>query len=419
MNFWQRYKKIILILIVIIIIIILFVVFSKSTIISPILGPTETDTPGIDTGVLPGAEEGTGQIIDQTVIPLIPLADEIPRYLDEVPRDIIASPVANEGITRVDRVISKNVDNTSLSDDGNSIRYYDRENGQFYRLDTNGNLNKLSDKVFHDVENVYWADNADKAVLEYPDGSNIVYNFETEKQVTLPRHWEDFEFSPNSQELIMKSTGIDPDNQWLITSNDDGTQTKGLEFIGARSDYVIPSWSPNNQTVAMYTKGKDFDRQEVFFVGRNDENFKSIVVDGYGFQSQWSPEGDKLLYSVYSNKNGLKPMIWIVNAQGNNIGSGRKSLQLETWADKCTFADNRYIYCAVPESLEDGAGLFPELAFNTQDIFYRIDTLTGAKKMIATPENYYNISDLMITKDQSKLYFTDYGSNGIYKINLR
>ncbi|MDD5555036.1 MAG: hypothetical protein PHU57_05485, partial [Patescibacteria group bacterium] len=210
-----------------------------------------------------------------------------------------------------------------------------------------------------------------------------------------------------------------PGNRWLAITNEDGSKTTAIEAIGEKDETVYPSWSPNNQVIAMYTEGADFDRQEVFFVGLNQENFKSTIVEGRGFQPQWSPKGDQLLYSVYSSGNDLKPMLWLVGAQGDSIGAGRKSLGLETWANKCAFASDTDLYCAVPRDLETGAGLFPELAENTPDRLYQIDIATGLKKLVAIPDGDYNMSDLIISEDGSELYFTDKTTQRINKINLK
>jgi len=193
----------------------------------------------------------------------------------------------------------------------------------------------------------------------------------------------------------------------------------GIEPLGENEASVYPSWSPNNQSVAMYTEGIGFDRQELFFIGLNNENFKSMVVEGRGFQSKWSPDGAQLLYSVYSSANDLKPMLWMANASGESIGSGRRSFGLETWADKCVFASGTNLYCAVPEKLEEGAGLFPEMAKNTQDRLYSIDVQTGLKKLVAIPDGKYNMSNLIISDNGYYLYFTDETTKKLHKINLK
>jgi len=330
-----------------------------------------------------------------------------------------ASAIAIGGVTKTDLLVSDSVLNQTLSQDGNSVQFYDQDDGKFYIVDENGNKIPLSDKVFYNVENVEWAPNKTKAVIEYPDDTKIVYDFATEKQYTLPKHWEDFSFSTDSTKLVNKSLGTDEDNRWLIVSSSDGSQSTAVEYIGTNDANVIASWSPNNQTVGMYTKGVDFDTREVFFIGQNDENFKSTKIEGWGFEGQWSTNGDRLLYSVYSPNNDLKPQLWIVEAQGDNIGTDRTNLNLQTWSTKCTFADNNTIYCAVPLYLQAGAGMYPSLADETPDHLYKINANNGIKELIAVPDTTYNISSISVSTNQENLFFTDKTTGRLYKIRLK
>jgi Tol biopolymer transport system component len=272
----------------------------------------------------------------------------------------------------------------------------------------------LSDKIFKNASNVEWAPNKTKAVIEFSNQTKIVYDFNTDKQITLPSHWEDFTFSPDSKKLINKSLGTDSNNNWLVVSNSDGSQTKSLEKIEASNNSIIPYWSPNNQSVAMYTKSLDINKKEVIFIGEYGQSFKSIIVEGQDFQPQWSQNGEKLLYSVSSPKNGLKPNLWIVNANGDQTGTSRKNLGLETWAEKCVFVSNSEVYCAVPKYIENSSGIFSETAMVTSDDLYKINIETGQKTLIAIPDQNYNISS-----NQSNLFFTDGSSEEIHKINLQ
>lgn len=329
-----------------------------------------------------------------------------------------ASDLAVGGITKVNRVVKDPVLDPMMGSD-NQLRYYNQSDGKFYKLGSDGKLVALSDKVFHQVQDVTWATDGNQAILTYPDGSKINYNFSTKKQVTLPSHWEDFSFSPSGTNITAKSMGDDVENRYLITANADGSKAVSLSAIGNNADDVYPIWSPNNQAAAMYTRGVDFNRQEVFFVGLNEENFKSTIINGRGFEPQWSDNGDKLLYSVYNSDNNMNPSLWIVDAQGDNIGQARTNLGLSTWANKCTFASNTEVYCAVPLNLPTGSGLFPELADKTTDNLYKIDLASGSKKLIAIPENASNISSIMVASGQTVLYFTDKTSGQIYSIQLK
>lgn len=425
MSFFSRLKKPLMILGFLILIVLigyfLWKLFFQTA--GPILGPggeTSTSTSGglpvIDSGDgEPGGEiTGPGRLPDGSI-------DEtgLDTPIGERDRDSYApQPIADGGLTRTEPVVITKSLSPSLSSNGD-VRYYNKEDGYFYKLDENGNIVKLSDKIFHQVRDVTWSPDGNKAVIEYPDNSKISFDFATQKQVSLPSYWEDFSFSPSGNELTSKSIGLDTDNRWLIVSGSDASQATALEPIGERAPYVYPSWSPNNQIVAYYTKGLDFDRQEIYFVGLNGENFKSTVVEGRGVQAQWSKEGDNLLYSAYHSRDDYKPKLWIVGSSGDDIGSDRRSLELNTWSDKCTFASNTEVYCAVPETLEEGAGMFPELADRSKDNLYKIDLTTGAKTLIAVPDGAYNISQILVPDNQNSLYFTDKHNEMIYQVRLR
>ncbi|KKR21071.1 MAG: hypothetical protein UT48_C0014G0005 [Parcubacteria group bacterium GW2011_GWE2_39_37] len=413
MEFFTKYKKILLvigfILIVFILGYLLYALFFKSLAPSdPQVNPIATTTPS---GGLPKSSEGGEKNTASTEGGA--LTDPGQKAGPE------PSEKANGGVTKTYDLTKTESIGATLDGNGSQIQYYDKEAGKFFRIDNDGNVTELSDKIFHQVKNVVWSPNKNKAILEYPDGAKIIYDFSSNKQITLPSHWKDFSFSPTGDKIVMKSMGEDPNNRWLAIVSEDGSKAMGVEELGDKDSTVYPMWSPNNQMVAMFTEGKDFDRQEVYFVGLNKENFKSTIVEGRGFVPKWAPTGDRLLYSVYSTQNELKPSLWIVDAEGDNIGNNRKRLNIETWADKCSFADPKTLYCAVPQKLEEGSGLFPELAKNTIDDLYRIDTQTGSKKKIAIPENNLTISNLIPSKDGRYLYFNDQASGRLHKINLK
>lgn len=422
MGFISKYKKVWLIIgffgLVAIMGYLIWNFFFKS-----VFSPTEINNPNNNIGGLNPAGEGSGNISTSTGNGRLDGNDDVNSggqiaSSTGAPTGREPSDLAVGGLTKVNSVTSDPVLDPMMGSDG-QLRYYNSDDGKFYKLDASGKLVTLSDKVFYQVDKVTWSNSGDKAILEYPDGSKITYDFLTKKQVTLPKHWEDFSFSPDSSQISAKSIGDDVSNRWLIIANADGTRASSLSAIGNNADDVYPIWSPNNQAAAMYTRGVDFNRQEVFFVGLNDENFKSTIINGRGFDPQWSDAGDKLLYSVYSSDNNMNPSLWIVNAQGDNIGQNRTNLGLSTWASKCTFATNDEVYCAVPDVLPEGAGLFPELADKTQDSLYKIDLKTGTKKLIAIPENATNVSSIMVPGAQNKLYFTDKITGQIYEINLK
>ncbi len=309
------------------------------------------------------------------------------------------------------------VSDLSSANSGN-VQFLNQADGKFYRLGADGKPVVLSDQTFTGANSVDWSPTNDKAIIGFPDGSKILYNFTTKQQSTLPKHWEGFAFSPNGDKIVAKSIGLDPNNRWLVVANPDGTQAKTIEPLGDNAADVISSWSPNNQTIAMDVQGTDYNSKEIVFIGQNGENFKSLTTDGRGFEPKWSPSGSELLYSVYSADNDYKPTLWLTSAQGDSIGANRRQVGLNTWADKCTYS-GASIFCAVPQSLDRGAGLFPEMANTTPDTLYRVDPQTGAKSIVNTGSSNFTMKNLSVSSDGTYLYFTDTQTNRLQRIKLQ
>lgn len=330
------------------------------------------------------------------------------------------SPIANGGITQVTAIETSPTSGASISSTG-GINYYNRLDGKFYKFNPDGSVGSLSNKVFFDVQNATFDNGGGKAILEYPDGSNILFDFNSGSQVTLPKHWEDFSFNPGGDQIAAKSIGVDPSNRFLVVSNADGSSARAVQELGENADKVEVNWSPNNQIIATAQTGDFFgpDRKEIFFVGQNQENFRSLVVEGLDFRPAWSPSGSQLLYSSASSLSDYKPLLWIVDASGDNIGRNRRSVSVNTWADKCTFGDENTVFCAVPTVLDRGAGLQPGLSDTTPDDLVRIDLTTGLQTKIATPDGSHTVEKLLLSPDGSSLFFTDKGSGILNKVQLR
>jgi len=319
----------------------------------------------------------------------------------------------------VEKISSDFAAYTSVNTNG-SYRYHNVLDGKFYHIDKSGNLTALVDKTFYNVSNVTWAPTKDIAVIEYPDSSKIIYNFEKNTQVTIPKHWEEFSFSSDSTEVAAKSMGLSSESRYLITTRDDGTGTKIIEEMGNNSQYVDVSWSPSKQVVAFSQTGQALgaDRREVLLVGLNGENFKSLAVEGSNFEPQWSTTGQKLLYSVNSTRSDYKPELWVVDSYGDSIGNNRTLVNLNTWASKCTFSGDTTLFCAVPRVLPTGAGMNKNVANNTYDDLYKIDLATGLKTPISMGNDNYTVDNISYNTQKNKVMFTDTNKTGIFEVNL-
>lgn len=339
---------------------------------------------------------------------------EIEDALDEGASLTEADEVASGGLTQTTVLTTTAIYNPNTSTNGNGVSFYNESDGRFYTIDEDGNLVALSDQQFPNAENVEWNKDADMVVVEFPDGSNIVYDFETETQVTLPSHWEDFDFSPVQDEIIAKSDALDPSARALVITSADGSQTEAIAALGENGDKVDINWSPNDQVVAFANTSAaisaGLDRNMIFPIGKNQENYKGLIVEGLNFLSNWSPDGRLLLYSVVGDYSQNKPLLWTVQATSATMGDNRSSIGLNTWADKCTWSSNTVIYCAVPLEMPDNAGLGRELYRTLPDGIYRVDLSSGRSTLIGIPEESTSVNNISVTNDESELFFTnDFG----------
>lgn len=312
--------------------------------------------------------------------------------------------------------------NITVSGDGMSAQYYDSETGLFYKINPDGSLSPLSKKTFFQVEKATWSADADKAVLEYPDGSNIVYDFGTGVQKTLPKHWTDFKFTEGGEKIVAKSLGSDPASQWLVITDASGANTKIISSLGENADLIDIAPSPDGQIVGFSKTGDPTTGagyQEVYLIGANNENLRSLRVSGLNFQGAWSKEGDRILYNVSDVTSDLKPALYAVDGTGNNVGKNPIKINLNTWVDKCAIISGYKAYCAVPSNLDVGAGLNPAVALQSDDSFYFVDLKTGATSFIGAPDTSYSVSQISVSSDENYIYFTDRATGALHQMKIK
>jgi len=390
---------------------------------------TTSTTPGQEIYNLPSGElPKTGEGFDAEVVCVgddcgdLPVSEDL-EFLSETDLQKTPDQIAQGRQTISFPFFENKVLSPTLSADGNGIAFYNSEDNKFYTIsEATGEPVLLSDQEFFNVENIFWSKDKTKAIISYPDASKILYDFAKQKQTTLSKEINEPEFS-NQDQVAYKYLSDDKENNWLAVTDPKGGQTELIESLGANADFVQISWSPNNEVVALYSKPIGLDKSEIFFIGLQGENNKSLIVDGSNFKGIWSVTGNKILYQIVNARNNYNPELWIVDARQDILGQHKFNLKLSTWVDKCVFQSETKVFCAVPKELQEGTGLYPELITQTNDLIYEIDLTTGFNKLIADPvlneENNFSISQIYLSKNNKYLFFYDNLTQKIYKIQLK
>ena len=371
-----------------------FVFFKKAV-------TTIVTTPGTTVGgALPGAGTGT----PGTTTPGGTTPGETPGTTELPP-----SNIAKGGETFTTLLTNTSVKSPTVTENG-TVAYYDPADGKFYTIDANGNVVAMSQATFPQADAVTFDAGATSAVIEFPDGTNVVYDFEAAKQVTLPSHWEDFSFSGTGDSIAAKSIGTDASNRALVVTNTDGSQTKVLAALGANDEKVSVSWSPNNTVLGFSATGGSvggsFGRQQIYLIGPDGSASGVLIVDGTSFHNIWAPNGKNLLYSVADPENSYKATLWYADSEGDRNGESRRKMAVSTLVSKCTVASDTTVYCGVPREMPPGGGSDVS-SITASDDLYKINVATGNATLVAIPAADTKIFSPSISSDGANFFYSD------------
>jgi len=358
--------------------------------VAPVPGGTPT------AGGLPSAGAG---------VPFVPGSVVTPTG----PGGLQISPVANGGLTSTTTLTTSAVKSPTVSANGN-VSYYNPGDGKFYTIDANGNAKAMSDAKFPSASNVTFDNGGKVAAIEFPDGSNVVYNFDTATQSTLPAHWEGFSFSNDGDTIASKSVATDPSARSLVISTADGSSATPIAALGTNQDKVTVEMSPDGSIVGFSATGSvatsTFGQNSIYLIGKDGQDAGVLFVSGSNFTPQWAPDSAHLIYSVADASQDYRATLWYADKDGDQVTGTRKQIPLMTLASKCTFANSSTLYCAVPTSMPAGGGSSASL-ITAFDNLYKVDLTTLKTSLVATPAVSMKMTNLSISPAGDLLFFSD------------
>lgn len=412
---WKKIGLIILFLAVTILLAIaLYFTFFRKSPVPVVIPPTPTFPGGLPTipgggVIIPGEEVPPGVLPPSVGIIVPPEAGVAP-----IPS---ISVTANGGQVAPQKLVDTGAQFVNLASDGQALNYYDSTTGLFSKINPDGSLSLISSQVFRDLNNATWAPSSDKAVLEFQNGSKMIYNFATRQSYEIPSQFTDFSFSPDSKKIAAKDMKTNEEERWLVTVDDRGGNKQFLEHLGDNADRVKVQWNPNDKIIGTSAKSIDNERSEVIFLTKDGTKLGKAIVQGRDLRYDYSEDGNRMVYSVWNPNSNFLPTLWVTSTNPNNIDQGRVNTGLNTWADKCTYYQNTTIYCAVPKQISQYSGILPSNNDSPDDI-YQINPDTGVSVKIAEPVFPVQIQNIKVSADGSTLFYTEQDSGAVNKIKL-
>ncbi len=302
-----------------------------------------------------------------------------------------------------------------LSSAENKILFYKKDGGDLIALDLNGeNEEKLSNITVVGVVEALWSGARDRAAVFYVDGEikkgfiHIIAGGTTTTSV-LPNNITSASWSPSGAAFAY--TVRNGDALDLVTADARGGGRR-VTFSTPLIDAVI-RWVTADKIV-FSTPPSAFAEGYAFQLTRSTGAFTKLAGPFFSFTWNPSPDGTIALASS-AGRGGKNPASAIRDAAGAVVF---QLPALVTIADKCSWFNEKKLYCAVPLSIPAGSA-WPDNYLRgevkTQDRLMLVDLGAKLAQDVYGTVNF-DMSDLVITKDERYIFFVNRPDGTLWRV---
>lgn len=291
--------------------------------------------------------------------------------------------------------------------------FIDREFGNLYSLDEQNNLTRRSNSTISGIGELLFGydKNGWRFLIRQVKNGNTTnqlgqFNLATStylNEISLSNWPLSFEpqsivLSPDSQNLAFLTKPIG--GKTVLYTSDWSFKKLKKVWESDLSEWLI-SWPKDN--LITITSKPAYDYLGVsYLLDLKTGQIKKIIDNINGLTVLMSPDGKKLIYN--------KSLMSDLNLYILNLGTKENSLlQINTLTEKCLWADNNKLYCAVPRSLP--IAKYPDdwyqgkLSFS--DDIWLIDLEKKTNSIVNQLKGNYDLNHLTINTNTNWLYAID------------
>ncbi|MFA6383568.1 MAG: hypothetical protein WCX17_04035 [Parcubacteria group bacterium] len=302
------------------------------------------------------------------------------------------------------------------------IKYYSKLTGKVYSIDLDGtNKKTVSDKNLPGLVDVIWSPDGSKVITKFTQGAGnkfFYYDYATNVGVQLKDNLDTIVWQSNSK-IFYKYYEPQSGERTLNIADPNGSNWVKITNLNYRFVSIAPI--PHTGLVSFWNSPDasaetDFESSSVL----GGEN--TPILKGYfGADYLWNASGNAVLVGHTDQKNGSQTQLAIMNEHGGEL----KNLGVSTFVSKSVWSkDNKTVYFALPGSLPSNATIpndYLANKFNTDDSFWKINTITGEKTRIIDATKLSGGLDAMglfLNADESMLFFANKVDGKLYRISL-
>lgn len=318
--------------------------------------------------------------------------------------------------------VNEDISDASISPDG-LLFYYSLDDQSLKRATLEGkNKVILASNLPGIPTRILWSPKKDKVLLllKQSTGESNWNFFEVATKTLVPLKKEISRIAWNNlgDTILYQYTDFATGKRTLNTARPDGTEWKKVTEL-SRDTFIAPI--PQGSGISFWGRPNAFESTFFESVGITGESRKMLLSEKFGADYLWSPNGEKVLVSTSSERGGKEMLLNIMNANGGQF----QSLATPTLISKTVWSkDNKTIYFALPGSIPEDSVLpndYFDKSIHTKDTFWKLDITTGKKSRLAELKEVvqdFDSTNLLLSPDESTLFFTDRATKRLYRIDL-
>lgn len=327
----------------------------------------------------------------------------------------------NQAALKIKAVSKEPVLSPTVGENGQTVKYYARSNGNIFESDFLGNdLKKISSVTLNGLLKALWSPDKTGVIGVFSDNGNIkkyFYNYTNNQSSLLNEKIGYVAWSPDSKKIAYQFIDNQTGQNNISTANPDGSNFKNI--FKTRLDNLIIEW-PIKEKISLRQPPSGLAQGILYAINSETGDFNRVLSDLFGLSAKWSPKADKILYSS-TNDRGKEPKLFLSDANGANF----KDLGLAGIADKCTWSkDGRTIFCALPQEISENA-VWPDDYYKglviLADDFYKINLETNAKTKIlgSSDQAGYDAQELFLSPKEDYLFFINKRDGLLYSLKTQ
>lgn len=368
--------------------------------------PPAEEIPMVKDGELPLSEAQTAT----------PSPEQSPSESEADQPSPTPSPMLASG--EIKALSSKEAVDPWLSIDGRSLRYLSKNEGAVYQFATSPKEEEVFTSFTPNLAKIIWSPNGFHFINIFKqDGGKFTkysYNSNTKENTLLNENMKFITWSPDGERIAYHFLNPETEEGFINVADPDGKNWETLTPVLA-TDLEL-NWPQKNKLSFYNLFPSSLVESDLNILNPEAKNpIQKILSKKYGLKIIWSPSGSKLLFSA-SNEKETNPKLYILNE-----ALEEKNLDVEGLADKCVWSKSeKHIYCALPQNLDQNPKLPQDWyagKFLSQDQLFKIDIETKEETPI-TQKAEFDFSNLILTPDESHLYFINKESGFLYGAGL-